>query len=315
MQEADAEAKIQCLIREAYKKLKEANPEDALAALNGALRVNYECEEALYTLKCLNWWLEKIKNLDAAGDSYSKGAFIISQWKSYLLFLNRLGIGFDTSRYAVRHFVYGLALGFYKEVLEDGSDRFDPSLFFQIGRCYKGVGDYVSASEYLGKVVHFKKEDALALSELADVKAMLGETREAKVLFREAFFIDPQGVDIDSLESALIRSLIDNVASRGYSGGELLERLPVYAALMGLFSVKREIKLAELGRLKQAIFSLENEVRNNHEDKNVLIPNLINKYLWLMDYYESVHENPSAIEEIKLKIKIIEPDIYDRFFA
>ena len=158
------------------------------------------------------------------------------------------------------------------------------------------------------------------MAALADVYALLGETKAAKALFREAFFIDPQVIDLWNLESELILALVRRVADMGHSGAELREWIPVYGALFGVFTVKRELKLTELGRLKQQIFDLENEMRGRPGDENILTPALLNRYFRLMDYYEGTNSdralsNRALIDEIKLKIKIIEPVIFDRYMC
>jgi len=163
------------------------------------------------------------------------------------------------------------------------------------------------------RAVQLKGDDAAALAELADVNALSGETRAAKALFREAFFTDPQGIELRNMESELILRLARRVREMGYSGAELLEWIPVYGAVYGVFSVKRELKLAELGRLKQTIFSMENEIRSSPE-KNLLTPRLINRYLWLIDYLENGGSSGDAarIEEIMLKIKLASPAVYEQ---
>jgi len=132
-------------------------------------------------------------------------------------------------------------------------------------------------------------------------------------LFREAFFIDPSKIDIRFLESALILKLRDSVAQLGFKDEELNEWIPVYGYLWGVFSVKRELKQTEAGRLKQSIFSLEAEYDSNPARQAVLRPRLLNHYFWLIDYYENNHEDPSLIEEVLLKIKVTDPDIYSMY--
>jgi tetratricopeptide (TPR) repeat protein len=318
MENTDVETLARNLIQEAYEKMKENSPEEALAKLEQALRVDYKQQEALYALKCLNWWLERIKNLNNAGDArepYSRGSFLLSQWKSYHGFLDLVGSDYDNCQYAVKHFIYSSALQNYNEALADGSMRHDPGLLEQIGRCYKGMGNYEEALIYLKQAAQFKQEDSGTISALADVYALLGEIKPAKALFREAFYIDPQAVDIDNLESGLILTLVERVAEMGYSGAELNEWIPVYGALMGVFTVKRELKLAELGRLKQQIFDLESELRGSPKEENILAPALLNKYFRLMDYYEGMDGNNTLIDEIKLKIKIIKPVIFERYMC
>jgi tetratricopeptide (TPR) repeat protein len=307
------EMSVQALIQKAYEKLKASDAAAALRILDEALSLDYDNPEVVYGQKCLNWWLERIKQLADFHDPYDKGGFILSQWKSFYNFLDRIGDGYDACLYAIRRFVFSTALQSFEDILGDGVNQHDPGLLLQVGRCYKGVGNYEEALKYLEQAARFKREDGETLSELADVNALLEETRVAKVLFREAFFTDPQGVNLRSMESELILRLAERVRAAGHSGQELLEWMPIYGCLFGVFSVKRELKSIELGRLKQSIFSLENEVRGRPETASLLIPRLINRYFWLIDHYENIREDPGHIEETMLKIKILNPEIYERY--
>jgi tetratricopeptide (TPR) repeat protein len=307
------ETSVQALIQKAYDRLKASDAAAALRVLDEALSQDYDNPEVVYGQKCLNWWLERIKQLADFHDPYDKGGFILSQWKSFYNFLDRIGDGYDACLYAIRRFVFSTALQSFQDILGDGINQHDPDLLLQVGRCYKGVGNYEEALKYLEQAARFKREDGETLSELADVNALLEETRVAKVLFREAFFTDPQGVNLRSMESELILRLAERVKDAGHSGQVLLEWIPIYGRLFGVFSVKRELKSIELGRLKQSIFSLENEVRSRPETVSLLIPRLINRYFWLIDHYENIREDPGLIEETMLKIKILSPEIYERY--
>jgi tetratricopeptide (TPR) repeat protein len=312
----NAEISITGLIQQAYDNLKASDAVSAQRILEDALKVDYEHPEVVYALKCVTWWLERIKKLEDFRDAYDKGGFILSQWKSFYSFLDRIKDGrggYEPCMYAIRRFVFSTALRFFEDVLGDGINRHDPGLLLQVGRCYKGVGNYDLAIKYLEQAARFKRDDGETLSELADVNALLEETRAAKVLFREAFFADPQGVDLRSMESELIIRLRDTVAQLGKTGPELLEWIPIYGCLYGVFSVKRELKPVEVGRLKQSIFALENEIRSRPDNLSLLVPRLINRYFWLIDQYENTGEDPGLIEETLLKIKIIEPAVYEKY--
>jgi hypothetical protein len=91
--------------------------------------------------------------------------------------------------------------------------------------------------------------------------------------------------------------------------------MPIYGCLYGIFSIKRELKQVELGRLKQSIFTLEFELRGKQEDRGLLIPRLINRYFWLIDHYEKVQEDPQLIAETLLKIKLLDPSVYERYMG
>jgi len=202
---------------------------------------------------------------------------------------------------------------FFEGLLGSQANQHDPGLLLLVGRCYKGTGNYDEALNYLEQAVRFKREDAETLAEVADINALLSETKAAKALFREAFFLDPSKIDVRSLESALILQLRDKVAEMGYKDEELSEWIPVYGYLWGVFSVKRELKQMEVGRLKQSIFSLEAECEANPGRREFLKPRLLNRYFWLIDHYESSREDNALIEETLLKIKVTDPDIYKKY--
>ena len=151
------------------------------------------------------------------------------------------------------------------------------------------------------------------LAEMGDCYALCGEERIAKVLFREAFFIEPQKVDLTLLDSELICNLIEKTEALGYSGSVLQEWIPVYGVLYGVFSVKRELRALEIGQLKRSIYSLKNSVREAGDDEKILVPRLINHYFWLIDHYFTVNEDRARINEILLKIKLLDANIYNKY--
>jgi tetratricopeptide (TPR) repeat protein len=313
--------KVEGFIQNAYESLKVGDEISALGFLKEALRVDFEHQEVLYALKCLNWWLEKLQRLDDFNGPYEQGGYILSQWESYNTFLELIGNAYDSCQYALKRFVFTRALNYYLELFSDGINQQDPALLLQAGRCCKGAGEWEEALGYLEQASRLRREDSAILSELADVNALLGEARAAKVLFREAFYLDPQGVDLAGLESEMIRNLRDKVRDLGYPGNELAEWIPVWGCIWGIFSLKRELKPVELGRLKQSILSLENEYRSKNGnaigaasgDKSRVKPRLLNRYFWLIDHCEHNRDTTGLIDETMLKIKIIDPLVHEHY--
>ena len=62
-----------------------------------------------------------------------------------------------------------------------------------------------------------------------------------------------------------------------------------------------ELKPLELGRLKQAVFQLEREVRREPVSR-VSVPRLINRYFWLIDHYRTVGEQRERVEEVLARV-------------
>jgi tetratricopeptide (TPR) repeat protein len=301
------------LLKEAYEKLKASDAAASCALLEQALDLDFENEEIKHALKCVHWWLEHTRRIDGIKNPYEKGVFIISLLKQYHVFLGQFDRVFDQCQYAVRFFVFSRALFFFEGLLGSRANQHDHGLLLMVGRCYKGLGNYDEALNYLEQAVRIKREDAETLAEVADINALLAQTKTAKALFREAFFLDPSKVEMRTLESALILKLRDDVSALGYTEEELCEWIPVYGYLWGVFSVKRELKQMEVGRLKQSIFSLEAECGANPSRREQLKPRLLNRYFWLIDHHETSREDPSMIEETLLKIKVTDPDIYKMY--
>jgi tetratricopeptide (TPR) repeat protein len=317
----DTDKSVKGLVQKAYDSLKASDADGAKTALKEAIKIDYEDKELEFAMKCISWWENRLGNppdfqtgRDQRERSYDRGGFILSQWKNFYSFLDRTGgqERYDSCLYAVKRFVFSEALASFGDILDEKENQYDPGLLLMVGRCYKGVGNYETALRYLEQAARFRREDGETLSELADVNALLEESKAAKALFREAFFIDPQGIELRNMESGLILRLAERVREQGYAEQELLEWMPVYGSMYGVFSVKRVLKLAELGKLKQTIFSLENEIRTA-ADKRLLVPRLINRYLWLIDHFENAGGEPSLVEEIMLKIKLVSPAVYEQY--
>ena len=322
--------KTEELILKAYENLKEGNADSALRFLKDALEVDFEHAEVLYALKCLNWWLDKIKRMDDMRDPYERGGYILSQWEPYYFFLDRLEEArlqqkdllpkeaaltqraIDSCQYAIKRYVFSLAFNYFLTLLKDRANQQDPELLLQAGRCCKGAGDWDEAHKFLEHASRLKRDDSAILSELADVMALLGYEREAKVLFREAFYLDPQGIDLSAMESGMIIRLRDKVRDSGFKGSELAEWIPVWGSIEGVFSIKRELKPVELGRLKQSILSLENEYRSKNSGDSHVKPRLLNRYLWLIGHCEQNRESSGLMDETMLKIKFIDPVVYGK---
>ncbi len=158
--------------------------------------------------------------------------------------------------------------------------------------------------------LQLNREDPACLAELGDVNALINDVRLAKALFREAFFLNPQAVDLRQLESDMIQLLIKELQALGYKSPLLEEWIPIYATLWQVFNVKRELRPIEVGKLKQSIINLENELKSNIEKKAILTPRLLNKYFWLIDHYVTIDEDKQRVKELLMKIHLLDENVH-----
>jgi tetratricopeptide (TPR) repeat protein len=306
---------VSVIVSNAYESLRCVDLAAAIELLDRALAADYEHPEVLYALKCANFWSERLGRLSSMPNPFERGEYVMGQWKAFAAFSAKLAGDFEPARYAFKRFAFSLALQYYKTLPPEENESHEVELALRMGRCFKGSGDFDSALKALEPATRARKDDAEVLAELADTYALSGDARSSKALFREAFYVAPQRIDLDFLESEMARRLIDRVASLGYSGMELAEWIPVYGNLLGVFSVKRELKAVEAGKLRQSIYQLENELKENQESRALLVPRLINRYFWLIDYCMTAKEDKAKIDEILLKIRLLDVSVYKQYIA
>ena len=190
---------------------------------------------------------------------------------------------------------------------DSGGD--DSEILFRIGRCYKSIGDYENALDFLERTFRQKRDDAAVMAELADCYALINEIKPAKIFFREAFFLNPDQIEFAFLESMMIGKLLSQLKAMGMNQSQASEWLPVYGVVYGVFNVKRELKPLELGKLKQSIFSYENRVEAEEVSPETE-PRLLNAYFRLIDHYICVSESREKIEDVLRKVKRLNNEVF-----
>jgi tetratricopeptide (TPR) repeat protein len=300
------------ILNHVYDLFREGHFTEAAQELEKALKIDYEYPGITSSLKCANFWIEKEEKLGSLEDRYERGEFLILQWRHFTSFVSRIGDVSEKCLYSIKQSVFKTALECY-ESLYGESGIYDSDLLLNIGRCYKGIGNYEKAVEYLEIAGQQRNGSPPILAELADCYSLINEVRASKAFFREAFFLNPQEIDLSNIESAAITRLVERLKKKGLTNPELAEWLPVYATIYGVFNVKRELRPIEFGKLKQRIFQYENDIRKNRDRSGTVTPRLLNHYFWLIDHYMSAGEERSRIEEVLGKIRSLDPVIYKEY--
>ena len=86
----------------------------------------------------------------------------------------------------------------------------------------------------------------------------------------------------------------------------------MYGVLKGVFDIKRELRPLETAQLKQSIVTLETAL-NDEENKELNIPRLINRYFWLIDFYDIIGNDSGARENTLKKIRDLNPAVYELY--
>lgn len=300
-------------IKRVYDLLKQGDYQSAKEVLSEILVDDLENPEILFGLKCTGFWENKLTQISEITNLFPKGEQLISGWKEFLYLIDNEKSRYEQCIYSIKKGVFTQVLEIFQRLLQENTFSKKGAIVGRIGLCYKQLGDYDTALRFLGEANLENPEKASILAEMADCYALCGEEKTSKILFREAFFINPQDVDISVLESELFCRLYSEVIRTGKKDEIAAEWFPVEGVLLGVLNVKRELRALEVGKLKQNIYALETELKNEGVEADLIIPRLINNYFRLIDHYTTVMEDRTKINEILLKIKLLNADVYERY--
>lgn len=300
-------------IKRVYDLLKQGDYQSAKEVLSEILVDDLENPEILFGLKCTGFWENKLTQISEITNLFPKGEQLISGWKEFLYLIDNEKSRYEQCIYSIKKGVFTQVLEIFQRLLQENTFSKKGAIVGRIGLCYKQLGDYDTALRFLGEANLENPEKASILAEMADCYALCGEEKTSKILFREAFFINPQDVDISVLESELFCRLYSEVIRTGKKDEVAAEWFPVEGVLLGVLNVKRELRALEVGKLKQNIYALETELKNEEVEADLIIPRLINNYFRLIDHYTTVMEDRTKINEILLKIKLLNADVYERY--
>jgi tetratricopeptide (TPR) repeat protein len=301
-------SEIDELISKASHFIAESRMKDAYECLDRALALDFDHPDVLAGLKYINFWQGRIQSAINQVELIDQAEALLHHWKDFTRFIS----GFPSSEALVESFRKLIFTRVHDLFSGIGSGEADPDIQLWLGIASKGIGNYEQALEHLQQAVQAGSPRGRLLSELADIYALIGEEQKARVMFREAFFQDPQDIDIEAFEAELFVRLCDQVRDTGLDSPEILEWIPVYGTLWGVLSIKRELRALEYGKLRQKIFSLEQEIRDDNR-RPLLMPRLINHYFWLIDHLVMNREDQRKIDEILLKIRSLSPEVYKRY--
>lgn len=291
--------------------LREGFFDEADRELDFLLEKDCHSELIISAMKAVGFWKEKMVKFFEYKDKehFQKGDYLVKQWINFCHYFTELKALFFNELSGLRLYIFHLAVMELKKI---DSVLMDADCMIDLGRCYRLLGDYESGLSCLETAFRKRRNDAGIMAELADCYSLANQEKMAKVFFREAFFIDPDKVELTFIDSPIIVKMIEKISEKEYDDRTLKYWIPVYGTIFGVFNIKRELKPVELGKLKQAIFLMEQQ---DSTDESIVKAKLLNHYFWLIDHIRSSIkergiEGRETIDELLQKIKRLDKQIY-----
>ena len=218
---------------------------------------------------------------------------------------------------AMRH-VFFMASDHYKHAFMEQQDTSNNFIFLlNLGDCFLRLEEYQFAIDTLEFAKNSYKSNARLLAILGEAYFHIDDIPKSLLYFREAFYVDPSEVDLDLIKAKPVRDLVE-IIKRGRSDYKNInEWIPVYGFLHDIFYVKRNINTHQADVIQNDLYNLEVNYqkmsRDQLENSNV-VPRLINKYLWMLDYYELQNYSFENISQIRERLMNISSDLFKEYF-
>jgi tetratricopeptide (TPR) repeat protein len=268
-------------------------------------------------IKCCDFWtrrfhrLRLLKGLEIAH-------FLFESWQSFNSNVLRETDG------EIERLVFTIKMQVFGHVVKELTNELhvkpgDSDVLVFLARAHKMRGDFDEAIDLYAEVLNLENNRPEALAELADCYAVIDEEVHAKALFREAFFHGAERIDSLYLESAMYIQLEQKTFNEVYTQSHIQEWMAVYGVVYGVFGFARELNSAEYARLNQSIHALRIQLEENlsGEKRNSLVPRLLYRLFWLIDYYLSlgveVETTRENIKKVLLEIRFLDERVYKKY--
>jgi tetratricopeptide (TPR) repeat protein len=293
----------------AHRMLEEGRFREAIAYFENILAENPQYPGVADGLRAARFWQGRSGKLSKYQSSYDKARLLLKEWRDFEKFMDRNNLRHGRATSSIQKYIFSDIIGSFAKAYQEGAVP-DTAILVQIGDCFKKLGNYERAIDAYEYARGFDAEDPALLSRLGDCYFSIDETSKAKVLFREAFFIDPGQVELGCIESPFIHMLFRKTRERIQDTETCIFWLPVIAEVSSAFNVKREPKKGEVERLREKIDQLEREYRSNKKKRPYIEPKLINHYFWLIDTLKIIGGSKKEIEKSLMRINEINHDIF-----
>lgn len=301
-------------LNQALEFLENGKPFEARKIISKLFETEIDCPELIFTNRCCVFWADYQKNINVPEDYFSENDFsrsgFIENWKSFKTFMANSKPAYENAFYAVKKGYFSTVLKACSECYEKVSAYKKNQIMLYAGICYKQLGNFENAKDCFTDANN-EESSANTLALLADCYSHCGDDTTAKILFREAFYLDAESIDLEFLDSAVIKSPIRKTEEKGLTGRIQKLWIPIYGILYGVFDKKRELSAQEAGTLRQNIYAMENEFKTPTCDSDAIIPKLLNCYFRLIDHYNATGESISKINEVITKIRVLDSEVYE----
>jgi tetratricopeptide (TPR) repeat protein len=309
------------LLRESatlYQFISEGTFNDAVKMADQLMNINPDYPGLIEAYRPAKFWSNRENEIKKLGDGKKAADFLMKEWKVFEDYASLKEMKSSSAYKSAMKYIFFKASEQYKLAFkfnEETDNSFD--LLINLGECFLRLKEYKYAIETLEYAMSSYKSDAKLLYTLGESYYHVDDIPKCLLYMREAFLVDPSQIDLTLIEAKPVLEVIEAVKSSGRNIKDIREWIPVFGYLTDVFYVRRNLNKHQLESLKREVFNLEKSLSGlspDDIDASNIIPRLLNKYLWLFDYYRQQNVNTENSDEIKSRLLSLDKELFEEFF-
>jgi len=303
---------------EIYQLISEGNFQEAIKKSDQLMNVNPDYPGLVEAYRTAKFWSNREQEIRKTAEGKKRADFLMEEWNAFDDYASYKEMKSSSAYKSAMRYIFFKASEQYKLAFqhnEETNDKFD--LLINLGECFLRLKEHKFAIETLEYAMTSYKSNAKLLFILGESYYHIDDIPKCLLYMREAFQIDPSQIDLTLIEAKPITDIIDVIQNSGKNVRDLREWIPVFGFLTDIFYVRRNLNKHQVESLKREVFNLENSLtRMNSDDIEAtnILPRIMNKYLWLLDYYEHQNINIENSDQIKSRLLSFDKELFQEFF-
>lgn len=302
----------------AYQLIEEGKFVDALEKINQLMDKNPDFPGVAEAYRTIRFWLNRLDSLEKLKEGKETADFLMREWNEFNKYSIEKNIINSAAYSAAMKYIFFKASEHYTRAFvneESTVDNFD--LLLNLGICFITLQDYRRAIDTLEYAKSSLRSSAKLLALLGEAYYNIDEIPKSLLCFKEAFFLNPTEIDLRYITAKPVLDLIQ-IAKNLKPNDDPREWVPVFGFVQDIFYIRKKLNSQQVETIKRDIYALEIAYQKSRKEKieeTKIIPRLINKYLWMLEYYEYQHYDLEAINEIRARLLKLDKDIFKDYFG
>lgn len=306
-------------INEVYQLIEKGEFTAAVSKIDVLMDIDADYPGLIEAYRVSKFWNNREAELRGIDRGKDTAEYLMQQWEVFNEYAEGKGMSASTAFKSAMRYIFFTAADHYQHAFREQQDTSHNFQFLlNLGDCFLRLEEYKLAIETLEFARSSYKSNARLLAILGEAYFHLDDITKSLVSFREAFFINPAEIDLGMLKAKPISDLAEIVKKERKDYRDINEWLPIYGYINDVFYVKRNLNVHQVENIEKDIYNLEitfQKMNRTQVEESNIVPRLINKYLWLMDYYTLQNYNFDNITQIRERLIAIDRELFQEYFS